>query len=158
MNTQIFGYSSMHTAIETDIVDLYFTECENKDKAKTPNRANELNFYKNITSELGLPFTVDLIVCNPPWIPANFMPETSPLDNGVYDTVDQHFLKSALNFARLHLDKEGEMLLIFSDLAYQLGLLEEDRITRLTTMYGLRAELLDATTIPLNKKAHDPLR
>jgi hypothetical protein len=50
------------------------------------------------------------------------------------------------------------MLLIFSDLAYQLGLLEEDRIQRLATKYGLRAELIDATTIPLNKKNYDPLR
>jgi len=112
INTQIFGHASKHTAIETDLVDLYFTE-------RTSGSANELNFYKNVSSELGLPFSVDLIVCNPPWVPANALPETSPLDNGVYDASNQEFLKSALNFARIHLDKaEGEMLLIFSDLGY----------------------------------------
>jgi hypothetical protein len=50
------------------------------------------------------------------------------------------------------------MLLLFSDLAYQFGLLEEDRIQKLATQYGMHAELLDATTLPLNKKPHDPLR
>jgi methylase of polypeptide subunit release factors len=107
------------------LVDLYYSDPELKAGA---NQAHEINFYKNVSSELGLPFSADLILCNPPWLPANHLPETSPLDNGVYDSLDQHFLKSALNFARVHLAKEGEMLLIFSDLAYQLGLLEEDRI------------------------------
>lgn len=153
INTQIFGHGQRHQAIETDIVDLYYSE-----PSQQKNPATELNFYKNVSGELGLPFTVDLILCNPPWIPANSLPDTSPLDNGVYDTLDQHFLKSALNFARVHLDKEGEMLLIFSDLAYQLGLLEEDRVHKLATQYGLRAELMDSTTLPLNKKPHDPLR
>ena len=40
----------------------------------------------------------DLITCNPPWIPAEFVAESSPLDNGVYDPKEQ-FLLSALNFA-----------------------------------------------------------
>ena len=84
-------------------------------------------FYKNTMQELGVPFTVDLIVCNPPWIPAKFVPETNPLDNGVYDQ-DEKFLKSALNFAKIHLDKRGEMLLIYSDLAYKLGLQEQTRV------------------------------
>ena len=40
----------------------------------------------------------DLITCNPPWIPSEFVAESSPLDNGVYDPKEQ-FLNSALNFA-----------------------------------------------------------
>lgn len=40
----------------------------------------------------------DLITCNPPWIPAEHMLDTSPLDNGVYDPKES-FLHSALNFA-----------------------------------------------------------
>jgi len=40
----------------------------------------------------------DLITCNPPWIPAEFVAESSPLDNGVFDPKET-FLQSALNFA-----------------------------------------------------------
>ena len=71
-----------------------------------------------MSTDLGYPFTVDLIVCNPPWIPATLLAEVNPLDNGVYDSPEEHFLKSSLNFARIHLDKSGEMLLIYSDMAY----------------------------------------
>ena len=78
------------------------------------------SFYRNTMQELGIPFTVDLIVCNPPWIPAKFVPETNPLDNGVYDQ-DEKFLMSEFNYTSIHLDKRGEMLL-YSDHAYQLCL------------------------------------
>jgi len=92
-----------------------------------------------------VPFTVDLIICNPPWIPAKFVQETNPLDNGVYDP-DEKFLKSAFNFAKVHLDRAvGEMLLIHSDLAYQIGMQESTRVGDLATEYGLRAELIDQT-------------
>lgn len=65
-----------------------------------------------------MPLQVDMIVCNPPWVPANKLGrEISPLDNGVYDQ-DSQFLKSALNFARLHLKATGQMLLLYSDLGY----------------------------------------
>jgi hypothetical protein len=47
--------------------------------------------------------------------------ESSPLDNGVFDPKET-FLNSAFNFAKLHLNPKGEMLLIYSDLAVLLGL------------------------------------
>ncbi len=50
------------------------------------------------------------------------------------------------------------MILVYSDLAYQLGLQEDNRVKDLATMYGLRAELIDRTQMPLNKKPRDPLR
>ena len=78
----------------------------------------EATFYRALTKDLEYPFKVDLVVCNPPWIPAEYVTATSPLDNAVYDP-QERFLKSAFNFCRLHLNKErGEMLLIYSDLAY----------------------------------------
>jgi tRNA1(Val) A37 N6-methylase TrmN6 len=81
-----------------------------------------------MSAEVGLPLQTDLIICNPPWLEASKIPkEVSPLDNAVYDPESQ-FLKSALNFARLHLKKQGQMLLIYSDLGYQLGLVGQTHI------------------------------
>ena len=115
MNSQIFGMGGRVNAKELDIVDLYFNDVE-KDAASLGTK--EMNFYRGLCKDLEVPFTVDLILCNPPWIPAQFVKATSPLDNGVYDP-DEKFLKSAFNYSRVHLDKErGEMLLIYSDLAY----------------------------------------
>ena len=113
----------------------------------------------------------DLITCNPPWIPAEYIAESSPLDNGVYDPKES-FLTSALNFAsktiififiieniiELHLSPKGEMLLIYSDLALLLGLQEDNTIAKLSNKYGLRAELLDKTKMGINKKPNDPLK
>jgi methylase of polypeptide subunit release factors len=113
LNAQLFGLTVK--PIEIDLCEFYMPRGTNK---CTPN---QLEFYKSITSELGLPMQFDLITCNPPWIPAEYIAESSPLDNGVYDPKET-FLKSALNFARLHLSPRGEMLLIYSDLALLLGL------------------------------------
>lgn len=119
MNSQIFNLASRQKAVEVDLVDLYYSNSEENTTAGAPQ---EMAFYKKVSSDLGFPMTVDLITCNPPWIPSAFVKETSPLDNGVYDP-DEKFLKSALNFARIHLNRAtGEMLLIYSDMGYQLGL------------------------------------
>jgi methylase of polypeptide subunit release factors len=123
----------------------------------TDGTLGEVSFYKKVSQDLGLPFQVDLITCNPPWIEANYLKELNPLDNGVFDP-DLNFLKSALNFARVHLKPNGEMLLLYSDLSYQLGLSDESAVKDLSTRFGLRAELIDQTLMPLNKKPHDPLR
>ena len=156
MNSKIFGMGERINAKEVDIVDLYFKDLEKKQEEV--NNTKEMAFYRNLSKDLEFPFTVDLIVCNPPWIPADFVRATNPLDNGVYDP-NEKFLKSAFNFCRVHLDKsKGEMLLVYSDLAYQLGLQEDNRVKELATMYGLRAELIDRTQMPLNKKPRDPLR
>jgi len=50
------------------------------------------------------------------------------------------------------------MLLLYSDMNYQLGLTSEHHVKELANEYGLRAELIDATQLPLNRKPHDPLR
>ena len=50
------------------------------------------------------------------------------MDNAVYDPKEK-FLISSLNFAKFHLNPQnGEMLLIYSDLAVNLGLQEPNRI------------------------------
>jgi hypothetical protein len=44
------------------------------------------------------------------------------MDNAIYDPKEK-FLNSCLNFAKFHLDKQkGEMFIIYSDLAYNLGI------------------------------------
>ena len=117
MNSKIFGMDSRVSTLEADIVDLYYKDMEKPEATRT-DQTKEVAFYRKLSKDLGYPFTVDLILCNPPWIPAQYVTEISPLDNGVYDPQEK-FLKSAFNFSRLHLDKtKGEMLLIYSDLAY----------------------------------------
>lgn len=153
MNSQIFGLAERQKSVEVDLCDFYF-------RANLPaDQSSELQYYKRVSKDLGMPLQVDLILCNPPWIQASRLTnEISPLDNGVYDP-DSTFLKSALNYARLHLKKEGgQMLVMYSDLSYQLGLSSEHHLKELATAYGLRAELLDFTQLPLNRKPHDPLR
>lgn len=114
MNCQIFGLADKINPVQLDLMDIY--------SAKPATFAdNQIEFYKKVTSELGLPMQVDLITCNPPWIPCEFIADSSPLDNGVYDPKEA-FLEAALNFAKLHLSSKGEMILVYSDLAYLLGL------------------------------------
>ena len=81
---------------------------------------------------MGFGEQADLILCNPPWIPATILAsqEQTPLENAVYDPKEK-FLWSSLNFAKFHLTQTGEMLLIYSDLAANLGLQEPNRVDSL---------------------------
>jgi len=60
----------------------------------------------------------DLIVCNPPWLPAT---PSSHIEHAIYDPNSQ-FLKEFLNGLKFHLNVEGQAWLIISDLAEHLGL------------------------------------
>lgn len=60
----------------------------------------------------------DLIVCNPPWLPAT---PSSHIEHAIYDPNSQ-FLKEFLNGLKLHLNAQGQAWLIISDLAEHLGL------------------------------------
>ncbi|MDY0272535.1 MAG: class I SAM-dependent methyltransferase [Advenella sp.] len=60
----------------------------------------------------------DLIVCNPPWLPAK---PSSPLEHAVYDP-DSSMLKGFLQNLPAHLSRHGQGWLIISDLAEHLGL------------------------------------
>lgn len=60
----------------------------------------------------------DLVVCNPPWIPAR---PTSPIEQGVYDP-DHTMLHGFLTGLSTHLRPGGEGWLILSDLAEHLHL------------------------------------
>lgn len=66
----------------------------------------------------------DLIVCNPPWLPA--IP-TSPVEAAVYDP-DSQMLRAFLSGVAAHLAPGGEAWLILSDLAEHLGLRSRDEL------------------------------
>ena len=64
----------------------------------------------------------DLIVCNPPWLPAK---PTSAIEAALYDP-DSAMLQGFLNGAAAHLNPGGEAWLILSDLAEHLHLRTPD--------------------------------
>ena len=59
-----------------------------------------------------------LVVCNPPWLPAQ---PSSPIEYAVYDP-DSRMLRGFLNGLAAHLTPKGEGWLVLSDLAEHLGL------------------------------------
>ena len=59
-----------------------------------------------------------LIVCNPPWVPAQ---PSSPLERGIFDP-DSRMLRGFITGLAAHLEPNGEGWLILSDLAEHLGL------------------------------------
>ncbi|MDO5058631.1 MAG: class I SAM-dependent methyltransferase [Neisseria sp.] len=92
----------------------------------------------------------DLIVCNPPWLPAK---PTSAVETALYDP-DSAMLTAFLNGVSAHLNPDGEAWLIMSDLAEHLGLREPDWLENRITAAGLHiADKL--STKPQHAKAAD---
>ena len=76
----------------------------------------------------------DLIVCNPPWLPAH---PSSALESAIYDEKSQ-MLKGFLNGLAEHLSPHGEGWLILSDFAEHLGLRTRDELLGWITAAGLK--------------------
>ncbi|TPQ23906.1 class I SAM-dependent methyltransferase [Streptomyces sporangiiformans] len=76
----------------------------------------------------------DLVVCNPPWIPAR---PASALEYGVYDP-DGSMLHGFLDGLAAHLEPGGEGWLILSDLAEHLGLRTRRQLLTAVETAGLR--------------------
>jgi methylase of polypeptide subunit release factors len=97
----------------------------------------------------------NLIVCNPPWIPAR---PTSSLEHAVYDP-NNKMLLGFLNGAAARLEPGGEAWLILSDLAEHLGLRSREWLLDTIKNAGLVVEgRLDAR--PTHRKSNageDPL-
>ena len=70
------------------------------------------------------PPLADLIVCNPPWLPAT---PTSPVEAAVYDP-DSQMLRRFLAGAAERLSPTGEAWLILSDIAEHLDLRSRDEL------------------------------
>ncbi len=75
----------------------------------------------------------NLIVCNPPWLPAK---PSSPLEYAVYDA-NSTMLRGLLQGAKQHLAEYGEVWLILSDLAEHLQLRSRDELLGWFTDAGL---------------------
>jgi methylase of polypeptide subunit release factors len=92
----------------------------------------------------------NLIVCNPPWLPA---PVGSALEGAVYDEASQMLL-GFLKGVGERLAPQGEAWLILSDLAEHLGLRSRDELMQAVSNAGLKViERLD--TQPQHPKAQD---
>ena len=108
-------------------------------------------------ADLFPPGRAGLVVCNPPWVPAQ---PSSPLEAAVYDP-DSRMLRGWLAGLAAHLaegdrgDGGGEGWLILSDLAEHLGLRTRAELQGWITAGGLRV-LGRLDTRPVHKRAADP--
>ena len=74
-----------------------------------------------------------LVVCNPPWVPAR---PTSPLEQAIYDP-ESRMLHGFLNGLAAHLEPGGEGWLLLSDLAEHLALRSRDELLAAFEQAGL---------------------
>lgn len=97
----------------------------------------------------------DLVVCNPPWVPAQ---PSSPIEYAVYDP-DSRMLRGFLVALAEHLTPAGEGWLILSDLAEHLGLRSRQSLLDWIAAGGLRVIERHETRAkhPKTRDASDPL-
>lgn len=81
----------------------------------------------------GTPAQADLIICNPPWVPAT---PTSPVEAAVYDP-DSRMLRHFLAGVAERLSPNGEAWLILSDIAEHLDLRSRDELLAWISAAGL---------------------
>lgn len=86
-----------------------------------------------VKADLFPPGKADIIVCNPPWLPAS---ANSRLDHAIYDP-DSRMLKGFLQGLKPHLEEGGEGWLILSDLAEHLGLRSREQLLDMFAGAGL---------------------
>jgi methylase of polypeptide subunit release factors len=91
-----------------------------------------------------------LVVCNPPWVPAQ---PSSPIEYAVYDP-DSRMLRGFLSGLVAHLAPGGEAWLIMSDLAEHLGLRSREQLLGWINAAGLQV-LGRIDTRPKHPKASD---
>ena len=115
----------------------------------------KLNLKQYITLELANLFPsghkkADLIVCNPPWLPAR---ANAPIEHAIYDP-NSAMLKGFLSGVKAHLNEDGEAWLIMSDLAEHLGLRTNEELMQWIADAGLSViEKLDIA--PKHAKSSD---
>jgi len=119
------------------------------------DNVDKLNLKSYITVEQANLFPsghkkADLIVCNPPWLPAK---ANAPIEHAIYDP-NSAMLKGFLNGVKTHLNDDGEAWLILSDLAEHLGLRTPEELQKWIADAGLTViEKLDIA--PKHAKSSD---
>ncbi|MES2501691.1 MAG: class I SAM-dependent methyltransferase [Pseudomonadota bacterium] len=119
------------------------------------DNVEKLNLKSYITVEQANLFPsghkkADLIVCNPPWLPAK---ANAPIEHAIYDP-NSAMLKGFLNGVKAHLNDDGEAWLILSDLAEHLGLRTPEELQKWIADAGLNVvEKLDIA--PKHAKSSD---
>ncbi len=98
----------------------------------------KLNLKQYITLEQANLFPsghkkADLIVCNPPWLPAK---ANAPIEHAIYDP-NSAMLKGFSAGVKAHLNDDGEAWLILSDLAVHLGLRTDEELQKWIADAGL---------------------
>ena len=92
----------------------------------------------------------DLIVCNPPWLPAK---ANAPIEHAIYDP-NNMMLRGFIGGVKTHLNENGEAWLILSDLAEHLGLRTNEELQKWIADAGLQViEKLDIA--PKHAKSTD---
>jgi methylase of polypeptide subunit release factors len=112
-----------------------------------------LNMHSNIqlvAADLFPEGKADLIVCNPPWLPAK---ANTTIEQAVYDP-DSQMLKGYLNGLKAHLHPDGEAWLVMSDLAELIGLRKPDELQAWIAAAGLQV-IQKSDTQPKHGKAQD---
>ncbi len=96
-----------------------------------------------------------LVMCNPPWVPAQ---PSSPVEYAVYDP-DSRMLRGFLGGLAAHLTPGGEGWLIISDLAEHLGLRSRDELLGWIAAGGLQVlgRIETRPRHPKSRDAGDPL-
>jgi methylase of polypeptide subunit release factors len=92
----------------------------------------------------------DLIVCNPPWLPAK---ANAPIEHAIYDP-NNAMLKGYLNGIQTHLNADGEAWLVMSDLAEHTGLRAPDALMQWIAEAGLTV-IEQLSVAPKHAKASD---
>lgn len=92
----------------------------------------------------------DLVVCNPPWVPAE---ARTPVDRAIFDP-EGRFLARFLSGLPEHLGEGGQGWLVLSDLAERLGLRPPGYLEEAFAQAGLRAAWVRQVP-PRHPKAYD---
>jgi methylase of polypeptide subunit release factors len=118
--------------------------------AENVQRLNMQTNIQVLSADLFPEGQADLIVCNPPWLPAK---ANAPIEHAVYDP-DSRMLKGFLSGLKTHLNPNGEAWLVMSDLAEHIGLRQPGALAEWINEAGLQiVEKLDIA--PKHAKASD---
>lgn len=141
------------TLVTRGIKQVIATDNSPRALACAAENVQRLNMQSNIQllqADLFPEGKADLIVCNPPWLPAK---ANAPIEHAVYDP-ESKMLKGFLKGVKAHLTPEGEAWLVMSDLAEHIGLRAADDLQNWFAEAGLNvAEQLQVA--PKHAKSSD---